>query len=94
MEHFYFMFTLKSQYEESYGHLTVKMRGFSASKYLIFQPSSVKLCTLIKDEKWEILILWPLLTSNMREGVGILQQNWATFPLCTKHNKAYILLTV
>ena len=78
----------------SYGHLTMKMWGFSVSSYLIFQSSSVYLCTLIKDEKRDILIFWPPLSSNISEGVAILQQNWATFTSHTKLSKPDILLTV
>ena len=48
------MVTLKSQYEWSYGHLTVK-KEVSASSYLIAQLTSAKLYALIKDEKGTFL---------------------------------------
>ena len=51
------MVTLKSQYEWSYGHLTVK-KEVSASSYLIVQLTWAKLYALIKDEKRDILMLW------------------------------------
>ena len=35
-----------------------EIRKFSASSSLILQQTSVKLCTLIKDDKKDVLILW------------------------------------
>ena len=53
------MVTLKSQYEWSYGHLTVK-NEVSASSYLIVQLTWGKLYALLQDDKRDILILWSL----------------------------------
>ena len=48
-------------------------RKFSAFSYLIVQLTSAKLCTLIKDDKRDILILWSPYSRNMDEVMVALQ---------------------
>ena len=87
------MVTLKSQYEWSYGHLTVK-KEVSASSYLIVQLTWAKLYTLIKDEKRDILILLSRWSPNMNEVMATLQWNYAVFNLQLLYCSADLTLIV